>query len=183
MVQERPERKLIGFVTETTPVDPAADETCRRCSAIMAAFIASRYRSSSRAEDDFLCFASLLGWGTTPLSNVPIGNRMRTLLENQSTLPQRLLFISGPRMEESGWRWAVKNFGNSGARPLDARIDDTTLGTRTPRGSVVRYPGLILQLPLSTLEGSAFVVEASGSGGNNSFFKNHQARRSFPRIS
>jgi hypothetical protein len=138
MVQERPERKLIGFVTETTPVDPAADETCRRCSAIMAAFIASRYRSSSRAEDDFLCFASLLGWGTTPLSNVPIGNRMRTLLENQSTLPQGLLFISGPRMEESGWRWAVKNFGNSGARPLDARIDDTTLGTRTPRGSVVR---------------------------------------------
>jgi hypothetical protein len=96
---------------------------------------------------------------------------MRTLLENQSTLPQGLLFISGPRMEESGWRWAVKNFGNSGARPLDARIDDTTLGTRTPRGSVVRYPGLILQLPPSTLEGSAFVVEASGSGGNNSFFK------------
>jgi hypothetical protein len=64
MVQERPKRKLIGFVTETTPVDPAADETCRRCSAIMAAFIASRYRSSSRAEDDFLCLASLLGWGT-----------------------------------------------------------------------------------------------------------------------
>jgi hypothetical protein len=182
MVQERPEHKLIGFVTETTPVDPAADETCRRCSAIMAAFIASRYRSSSRAEDDFLCFASLLGWGTTPLSNVPIGNRMQTLLENQSTLPQGLLFISGPRMEESGWRWAVKNFGNSGARPLDARIDDTTLGTRTPRGSVVRYPGLILQLPPSTLEGSAFVVEASGSGGNNSFFKNYQARRSLPRI-
>jgi hypothetical protein len=38
-----------------------ASGSCRRCSAIMAAFIASRYRSSSRAEDDFLCLASLLG--------------------------------------------------------------------------------------------------------------------------
>jgi hypothetical protein len=112
----------------------------------MEAFIASRYRSTSREEDEFNCLGSLLGWNTCGLSNIPIEKRMRALLEHQTKLPQGLLFVSGQRMQDPGWRWAVTRFGNNAAGQLNAPINDFTPGVRDNRGFTVQYPSLVLPL-------------------------------------
>jgi len=145
-VVEKPVGKLIGSIQVIVPDDPAQWETSKQCTAIMEAFIASRYRSTSREEDEFNCLGSLLGWNTCGLSNIPIEKRMRALLEHQTKLPQGLLFVSGQRMQDPGWRWAVTRFGNNAAGQLNAPINDFTPGVRDNRGFTVQYPSLVLPL-------------------------------------
>ena len=170
-IAEPPEHKMIGTVKTITPVDPGAAEVETRCAAIIEAFAASRYRLSTRAEDDYLCLASLLDWDTAWLSGISVSHRMRKLLEQQSILPQGLIFVAGPRMEDIGWRWEVRKFGNSAVRPLAAEIKDITPVKPTERGFVVNYPGLILHMPPSALRDSVFVVGAKSMDGNTIFFK------------
>ena len=143
-IVEKPERKLVEIKKTIVFDDPEAQARAKLCSAIMEAFIASRYRSTSRQEDEFVCLASLLGWNTSGLRSFPIDQRMRVLLEGESMLPQGLLFVAGPRMRESGWRWATTRFGTSGVKQLNASIHDNTPGTRNEQGFTVQFPGLVL---------------------------------------
>lgn len=178
-VVDRPTKKLIGFVRIKTPLNPIVSESNRRSHAIMETFVASRYRSSSRQEDEFLCLGSLLAWKISGLSQVPIAQRMRRLLEQQTELPQGLIFFAGERMKEAGWKWAVNGFGNSSTLQLDANIQDVSVGTRDENGFKVEYSGIILptvrvwerllgveELLAVTADGMEFRIRPHGHEGN-----------------
>ncbi|KAK7947832.1 uncharacterized protein PG986_008718 [Apiospora aurea] len=139
------EPKLFGRRREYIHYDDEKVKRGRMGSAVMEAFIASRYRTTSRQADEYICLASLLGWDTSGLSSVPANQRMKYLHSKQETLPQGILFASGPRMEEVGWRWAVTRFGHSRTHHrLSAPINDFTLAHRRDEGLTIAYPGFIL---------------------------------------
>ncbi|KAK8112880.1 hypothetical protein PG984_013406 [Apiospora sp. TS-2023a] len=139
------EPSMFGASRVLTAPDKAQVERGQRGAAVMEAFIASRYRTTSRQADEYICLASLLGWDTSGLSSVPVDQRMKYLLSKQDTLPQGILFASGPRMQDAGWRWAVTRFGHPRTHHhLTAPINDFTLAHRSDEGLTVEYPGFIL---------------------------------------
>lgn len=192
-VIERRQAKLFGFVRRTTHLYPTVNESNRLSNAIMEAFIASRYRSSSRQEDEFLCLGSLLALKISGLSQVPIAQRMCQLLKQRSELPQGLIFVAGERMKESGWKWAVNRFGNSGTSQLDANIRDVSVGSRDEHGFTVEYSGLVLpsigiwdrllgveELITVTANGVEFRIRPQGHEGSSSEDSDILSRPSLP---
>ena len=163
IVSER-ERKLIGtFQTTSFPnTDPAKMKLDRECRAVLRAFVASTFRSSLRKEDEYRCLASLLGWDTTCLNNVPKEESMKTLLRLKDFLPQGLLFVAGQRMPEKGWRWALQNFGNNGCKQLRVGVGtvfDTTPARRCARGLIVEYAGFMFDGSERPLNLDEIIVE------------------------
>lgn len=105
LIVEKRERRFVGIITTTIPLertDPAKEKIGKECAATLEAFISSNYRSSLRKADEHLCLSGLLGWDTDCLQGVAADQRMKTLLGNRTFLPQGLLFIAGPRMQEKG---------------------------------------------------------------------------------
>ncbi|KAF2650933.1 hypothetical protein K491DRAFT_607929 [Lophiostoma macrostomum CBS 122681] len=129
-----PQRHLVGI---TMPHLFRPGDPLRVNAAIMEAFSASIYRSTSREDDEFTCLASLLTWDITKLREMPIDERMHHLLSSQTTLPQSLIFLAGPRIDKDGWRWAVSRFGNHGYKQLNVRNFDVTPGTVNTGGFTV----------------------------------------------
>jgi hypothetical protein len=146
-VVDEEERKFYGYSGFTSLDSLDVQEKAaiaRRCFGIIEAFSASRYRTTSRIEDVYLCLANLLGWDTSDLRSVPVEQRMKLLFESQSILPQGILFVQGLRMAEPGWKWAVTGF-DDGRQPLAERLVlDSTPGQRDKRGLTVVYPALAL---------------------------------------
>ncbi|KAI7971182.1 hypothetical protein EIK77_006998 [Talaromyces pinophilus] len=150
-VVDKPEYKMIGMKI-TREIEYADRVIEKRCAAIMQAYVAANYRSTSRKEDQFICMASLLGWDLSLLRGVPFGKRMHALLSTETHLPQGLLFMTGPRMTEPGWTWAVSQFGSSRAFNITASLGDIMPGKVTDRGLAVKYPGFALPCSFDTLE-------------------------------
>jgi hypothetical protein len=165
LITEKRERKFIGIFTQTTRYsDPAEDKIRLECDAILRAFVQSNFRSSSRKSDEFRCLASLLGWDTSRLKGLPVGQRMKALLEQKEILPQGLLFIAGQRIPEMGWRWALQNFGNNGSRQLNvfgARFDAKP-ARRSAQGLSVEYAGFVIAADQRPESPDDFIVEVPG---------------------
>jgi Heterokaryon incompatibility protein (HET) len=148
-IVDKPELKMIGMRT-TSEVQYEGRDIERRCSAIMQAYTATVHRSTSRKDDHFICVASLLGWDLSLLRDVPFEKRMYALLSTETHLPQGLLFMTGPRMTEPGWTWAVDSFGTSKAVDITVPLSDIEPARLTERGLAVQYPGL--GLPTSSFD-------------------------------
>ncbi|KAL3459280.1 hypothetical protein BJX64DRAFT_265141 [Aspergillus heterothallicus] len=134
-----PDPRMVRRTTQSIATPEA-----KRCFAIMEAFSAALYRTTSKERDEMLCFASLIGWDTTLIKGLQFENHMHALLSTERQLPQGMLFLAGPRMSQPGWRWAINRFGNCGARRLNVKSDDMTPGIVTEEGFVVEYPALVL---------------------------------------
>ncbi|KAL4977586.1 hypothetical protein BDW66DRAFT_165481 [Aspergillus desertorum] len=132
------------MVRRTTYSSAETSPEAKRCFAIMEAFSAALYRSTSKERDEMLCFASLIGWDTSLLKGLPFEDHMHVLLSTEKYLPQGMLFLAGPRMRQRGWRWAISRFGNCGAKRLNVKSDDMTMGLVTENGFEVEYPALVL---------------------------------------
>ncbi|KAL3479383.1 hypothetical protein BJX99DRAFT_222544 [Aspergillus californicus] len=152
----------------------------KRCYAIMEAFSASLYRSTSKERDEMLCFASLIGWDTSLLKGLEFEDHMHALLSTESRLPQGMLFLAGPRMRQPGWGWAVNRFGNCGAARLHAKSDDMTPGIVTAEGFVVDYPGLVIPMGC-TADGLEMVVAADIGNGVVATFQISRHDEGIPR--
>ncbi|KAL2819828.1 hypothetical protein BJX63DRAFT_418752 [Aspergillus granulosus] len=134
-----PDPRMVRRTTQSITTPEA-----KRCFAIMEAFSAALYRTTSKEKDEMLCFASLIGWDTTRIKGLDFQDHMHALLSTERQLPQGMLFLAGPRMSQPGWRWAINRFGNCGAARLNVKFDDMTPGIVTEDGFVVEYPALAL---------------------------------------
>ncbi|KAL2870608.1 uncharacterized protein BJX67DRAFT_377957 [Aspergillus lucknowensis] len=138
-VISEPDPRMVRRTTQTI-TSPEA----KRCFAIMEAFSAALYRTTSKEKDEMLCFASLIGWDTSLIKGLEFADHLHSLLATERQLPQGMLFLAGPRMHQPGWRWAINRFGNCGARRLNVKSDDITPGIVNELGFTVEYPGLAL---------------------------------------
>lgn len=164
LIVEKRERRFVGVITTTTLLertDPAKEKIGKECSAALEAFVSSNYRSSLRKADEHLCLSGLLGWDTDCLQGVAADQRMKTLLGNRTFLPQGLLFIAGPRMQEKGWRWALQSFGNNGSEQLGAplALRDGTPARLCAKGLIVQYRGFIMSSSEQPTNLDDFLVE------------------------
>ncbi|KAF2649918.1 hypothetical protein K491DRAFT_668128 [Lophiostoma macrostomum CBS 122681] len=178
-VISKPERKMFGTRKEITYKNPEDAKRAKEAEgktnsvAIFEAFKASVYRSSSREDDEFTCMASLLAWDMTGLRDLPLDERMHHLLSKQARLPQELIFIAGPRMQRTGWRWAVNRFGNRTARQLKTELRVSGEGTIGELGFTVTFPGLILPDAFDPSRCHDFVTRVDQEPGQDtvSFFR------------
>lgn len=88
------------------------------------------HRAVSKSEDETICISTLLGLDlvkllspAAPGLNLSIGEvadqRMITLLQMVQIVPLSLLFASGPRLQQPGFRWALKSFlHQAGSEPV-----------------------------------------------------------------
>lgn len=92
----------------------------------------------------YICLASLLGWDGADINSVPAEQRVRLTLEQQTSLPQGIIFVPGPRTDDRGWWWAVTNFDNEEQGLMEARIEDYEPAPRDANGTIVKYPGIVV---------------------------------------
>lgn len=69
-----------------------------------------QWRTTSRSDDETLAISSLLNISTYELVSLPPEKRMKTLLLRVCNLPSNILFLSGSKLDEPGFRWAPKSF-------------------------------------------------------------------------
>ncbi|KAL2794002.1 hypothetical protein BJX66DRAFT_304938 [Aspergillus keveii] len=134
-----PDPRMVRRTTQSL-----ASPEAKRCFAIMEAFSAALYRTTSKEKDEMLCFASLIGWDTTLIKGLEFEDHMHALLSTERQLPQGMLFLAGPRMSQPGWRWAINRFANCGATRLNVKSDDMTPGIVGENGFIVEFPALTL---------------------------------------
>jgi Heterokaryon incompatibility protein (HET) len=70
------------------------------------------WRTTSKASDEPLCIATILGMDTAPLLELSdTEDRMKFFLRSLPRIPQDIIFFSGPKLTDTpGLRWAPKSF-------------------------------------------------------------------------
>ncbi|KAL2049018.1 hypothetical protein ABVK25_010689 [Lepraria finkii] len=68
-------------------------------------------RSTSKCEDEALCLAMILGMDVAQIYDIKgAPRRMRKIFEAIGEMDPQVLFTSGPRLKEEGFRWAPESF-------------------------------------------------------------------------
>jgi hypothetical protein len=67
-----------------------------------------RLRSTSKAGDETLTIAGLFSIDAAILVQAPVEDRMKLFLKIVRQIPNDFIFVNRPRMEDTGFRWAVK---------------------------------------------------------------------------
>lgn len=104
---------------------------------------ALEWRSTSNAEDEAICIASLLRLPPEPFFDLPIEQHMPQLLTAMQSIPSSLLFSKGPRLNIPNFSWAPRSFLNS-HNILDlGNGGDVLLGFCDTNGLKVSLPGWV----------------------------------------
>ncbi|ESK91662.1 het domain protein [Moniliophthora roreri MCA 2997] len=69
---------------------------------------ALQWRTTSRLEDETLAISGLVGIDAFELVNAPPDQRMRLLLLRVRSVASNIIFLSGAKLDESGFRWAPR---------------------------------------------------------------------------
>ncbi|PBK87249.1 hypothetical protein ARMGADRAFT_998177 [Armillaria gallica] len=114
-----------------------------------------RWRTTSRAEDETLAISGLLNVDAFELVNLPASQRMMTLLLRVQKLPSDVLFMPGPKLKESGFRWAPKTMmtriGNS------MSISGQYEALCTPQGLIAEYSAVYFADTILKGDGQWFI--------------------------
>ncbi len=119
-----------------------------------------RWRATSRSEDETLAIASLLGVEASALVNLSPDQRLVNLLSTVRKLPSNVLFLTGPKLKLSGFRWAPVSLmtahgGSVGGLQMSTAETDAVC---TPQGLLSVYSALVF--PPSTIDsGKAWMLE------------------------
>jgi Heterokaryon incompatibility protein (HET) len=99
-------------------------------------------RKTSHHGDSPVIFACLLGLDIKQVLEEPEDNRMISLLSQMSEYPQGILFVTGPRISKTQYRWAP-------SLPPTCDIYDDTPAYREKSSLMVKLPGFQFNKPLS----------------------------------
>jgi hypothetical protein len=119
------------------------------------------YRSTSKVEDESTCMAGLMGISISKvLEGDTSHSRMRNVYSMLPKVPLGLLFLEGPRLEETGYRWAPSSFmGLAAPSRRDTTILSKMITTRSDFGlDVKRTPGYFLDTDRVPLLDTFFIL-------------------------
>ena len=103
---------------------------------------ALRWRSTSHAEDEATCIATLLEFPVEDFLNLSLDRQMPHLLTAIGALQINLLFSHGPRLNVPNFSWAPQSFLNS-HDILDLGNFGDGFGLCTSSGFAAQFPGWI----------------------------------------
>lgn len=108
---------------------------------------ALEYRTTSRASDEAICLASILGLDVRPILDAGDSAELRMCAFHRqiSTFPTEILFHRGERLCIDGFRWAPSSFLSSGtSKTAFFREDYDNICTRDDNGLHAQFPGYLI---------------------------------------
>ncbi|KAL8789783.1 MAG: hypothetical protein Q9195_006675 [Heterodermia aff. obscurata] len=107
-----------------------------------------RFRQTSRAQDEFICIASMLNMNTRSLLDVerPV-ERMKLFLALLEHIPAYVAFFRGEHLDEEGCRWMPKSFGTGSKKHVGLSAMEPQLCRFDARGIYLRLPAIKLHIP------------------------------------
>ncbi|KAI9740438.1 MAG: hypothetical protein M1834_005018 [Cirrosporium novae-zelandiae] len=111
---------------------------------------ALQWRSTSRASDEPLCLAPLLGIDINIILDLPEEQRMKKLLSLQHDFPPYIIFSKGPRMPDVGYRWAPPCLMVPRCIDIPKMHHMIQEAQWDPKGLLVPFCGLVLTMPKPT---------------------------------
>lgn len=113
-------------------------------------------RSTSRAIDEPVCLATLLGVDVRSILDTPGPQRMQKLYTSLGTIPAGLVFLGGPKLDVEGFRWAPRSLiieGGPTMRYLHQSLSEEEDEEASVTANGIRfqgtgYPLLSLGVPL-----------------------------------
>lgn len=126
---------------------------------VAAAWRALQWRTTAHLQHETLAIASLLNVNTECFANSDhrIDQRMQKLLDilaacKPCPIPPGIMFLSGPRLSEKGYRWAPQTWlSNCPVEPPDPMSLKCPKARLNPsNGLEVKFPGFLLNRPSET---------------------------------
>ncbi|KAL6897706.1 hypothetical protein GGI43DRAFT_409699 [Trichoderma evansii] len=111
-----------------------------------------RWRTTSRAGDETLAIASLLGSKPSDLVDLSPEDRMKRMLQDIGRFPRNILFLNGAKLQTPGFHWAPRSF--MAAHGAGGGVQLATSGTdavSSPDGLTGMYYAIML--PTTTFTG------------------------------
>lgn len=115
---------------------------------MISAWESLRLRATSHEDDRFICFAAICAVGyrererISSLLSYPPEQRFKAWMQIQSAVPAGLLFVTGPRYDEKGFRWIPKGVWR---QPLFDT--DVAVGDQESNELVFKKPGFLVYSP------------------------------------
>jgi hypothetical protein len=110
-----------------------------------------RWRSTSKAQDEPLCLATLLGLNVAEVLETPEDGRMIKMLSLQNDFPTDVLFWRVPRIREVGYRWSPSSFLSIPPSLRYWKHGISSFGKSNPRGLMATLEGFIFPSELTEL--------------------------------
>jgi Heterokaryon incompatibility protein (HET) len=101
-------------------------------------------RTTSEAQDEAVCLAIIFGLDVKALMEEAPEKRWQCFLLQQQTFPKDLLFTSGPRMSQLGYRWAPSTFIRRTASQASKLSLSMGVGEANAAGFTIRASGFLL---------------------------------------
>ncbi|KAL4995482.1 hypothetical protein BDV10DRAFT_188011 [Aspergillus recurvatus] len=122
-----------------------------RHTSLLSLFFSLQGRAISKPEDEPLCAASLLGQDNvlSEILDCPKQDRMKEFWRTQGRIPAWVAFIDGPKIDETGYRWAPSTLRyklQSVGGTLGTPVESDVLAQFEPGGPGLRItrPGFLL---------------------------------------
>jgi hypothetical protein len=129
------------------------------------------HRTTSKRTDEPICLATLLDADVRVLLEMPERDRMRYILNHQKGFVPSIIFINGPKMQESPYRWAPSTFlytpwhrmqiaAGFSMQPYanhpTGQAGGLLMATMTRDGLILDLPGLLICPPATLAEAASF---------------------------
>ncbi len=129
---------------------------------MISAWESLRLRATSHEDDKFICFAAICAVGykererISSLLSYPPEQRFKAWVQTQSAVPAGLLFVTGPRYDEKGFRWIAKGVWR---QPLVDK--DVALRDQESNELIFKKPGFLWYSPQFMTDGFLISDRAS----------------------
>ena len=100
-----------------------------------------QHRTTSKPEDETICLSTLFSMNTARILNTPEPARMKTLLSSFPKVPPHMIFLSGPKLQVDGYRWAPATLLGRQHRTDTHDLWAGSSVSRTDEGLQVCFPG------------------------------------------
>lgn len=137
---------------------------------------ALRYRSTSREGDEAICIATFLGFHTDEVYDLPPEKRIKYLLSHVTQIPRHILFMSGSKLQDHGYRWAPASFLNRNTSTDTYELMAGGPVPRTSAGLNVEFPGFMIKYGSVRLENVFYMVDLE----ERIWYKFESARHVYP---
>ncbi|KAG7088528.1 hypothetical protein E1B28_012511 [Marasmius oreades] len=102
-----------------------------------------QWRSTSKSGDETLAIAGLANVDAKELVKLPSHERMRIFLLRVQELPSNIIFMSVPKLDEPGFRWAPRTLMQRGGSPM--AVSHAYEAICTPTGLLAEYAAVYFQ--------------------------------------
>ena len=128
-------------------------------------------RSTTRLTDEPICIATLLKLDLRIILDAPEVQRMQRLwdlISAAGVLRRAILFASGPKLSQPGYRWALCSFLQ--LRSLDVGDPDNQVVTSSARGLQITSAGFLISIEEHSERDDGITVDAREDGKVDVFF-------------